>query len=194
MNILLKFVVTIRTSIIKKNCRVGGYSMEGIMSRVPPQSIEAEQSVLGAMLLDKDAIATATEILRPEDFYKEANGVIFNAIVQIYNRSQPVDLITLSEQLKNTNILEQVGGVAYISDLANSVPSSSNVRYYANIVEEKSLLRKLIKASSEILDQSYEGTEEVSELLELAEKRIFDISQGQSSEGFIPIRQVLLEA
>lgn len=168
--------------------------MEGIMSRVPPQSIEAEQSVLGAMLLDKDAIATATETLKPEDFYKEANGAIFHAIVQIYNRSQPVDLITLSEQLKNTDILEQVGGVAYISDLANSVPSSSNVRYYANIVEEKSLMRKLIKASSEILDKSYEGTEEVSELIEMAEKKIFDISQGQSSEGFVPIRQVLLEA
>lgn len=168
--------------------------MEGIMSRVPPQSIEAEQSVLGAMLLDKDAIATATETLKPEDFYKEANGAIFYAIVQIYNRSQPVDLITLSEQLKNTDILEQVGGVAYISDLANSVPSSSNVRYYANIVEEKSLMRKLIKASSEILDKSYEGTEEVSELIEMAEKKIFDISQGQSSEGFVPIRQVLLEA
>lgn len=164
------------------------------IGRIPPQSIEAEQSVVGSMLLDKEAIATATEILKPEDFYKEAHGAIFDAIVQIYNRSQPVDLITLSEQLKNTNILEEVGGVGYISDLANAVPSSSNVRYYAKIVEEKSLMRKLIRASSEILDRTYEGTEEVNDLIEMAEKRIFDISQGRSSEGFTPISQVLLEA
>ncbi len=164
------------------------------IGRIPPQSIEAEQSVLGAMLLDKEAIAAATEILKPEDFYKEAHGAIFDAIVQIYNRSQPVDLITLSEQLKNTNILEEVGGVGYISDLANAVPSSSNIRYYAKIVEEKSLMRKLIGASSEILDRTYEGTEEVNDLIEMAEKRIFDISQGRSSEGFTPISQVLLEA
>lgn len=164
------------------------------MGRIPPQSIEAEQSVLGAMLIDKEAIASATEVLKPEDFYKEANGIIFDAIVKIYQRGEPVDLITLPEQLKNTNILEQVGGVSYISDLANSVPSSSSVVHYAKIVESKSLMRKLIRASSTILDKSYEGVEEVSELIEMAEKNIFDISQGRSNEGFVPINQVLLEA
>ena len=97
------------------------------------------------MLIDREAIAAATEILRKEDFYREAHGEIFDAIVQIYNRSEPVDLITLPEQLKNTNTLEQVGGVVYISQLANIVPSSSNVRHYARIVEGKSLLRKLIR-------------------------------------------------
>src|SRR5699024_2686718 len=135
------------------------------MGRIPPQNIEAEQSVLGAMLLDKEAIATATEILTVDDFYKEVNGAIFGAIIQIYSRSEPVDLITLTEQLKNTDILEQVGGVAYISDLANSVPSSSNVKYYANIVEEKALMRRLIRASSDILDKSYEGSDEVADLI-----------------------------
>ncbi|RBP44046.1 replicative DNA helicase [Garciella nitratireducens] len=164
------------------------------IGRVPPQSIEAEQSVLGAMLLDKEAIAVATEILKAEDFYREAHGAIFDAIVQIYNRSQPVDLITLSEQLKNTNILEEVGGIGYISDLANTVPASSNVKYYAKIVEEKSLMRKLIQISSEVLDRTYEGTEEVNDLIEMAEKRIFNISQRRSSRGFTPINQVLLEA
>lgn len=170
--------------------------MEEVMDigRVPPQSIEAEQSVLGAMLLDKEAIAVATEILKAEDFYREAHGAIFDAIVQIYNRSQPVDLITLSEQLKNTNILEEVGGIGYISDLANTVPASSNVKYYAKIVEEKSLMRKLIQISSEVLDRTYEGTEEVNDLIEMAEKRIFNISQRRSSRGFTPINQVLLEA
>lgn len=168
--------------------------MNNMMGRIPPQSIEAEQSVLGAMLLDKEAIASATEILTLEDFYKEVNGAIFDAIVKIYQRGEPVDLITLPEQLKNTNILEQVGGVSFISDLANSVPSSSSVRHYAKIVESKSLMRKLIKASSNILDKSYEGVEEVSELIEMAEKKIFDISQGRSTEGFVPISQVLLEA
>src|SRR5690554_2458944 len=168
--------------------------MRDIMGRIPPQSIEAEQSVLGAMLLDKEAIAAATEILQKEDFYKEVHGEIFDAIIQIYNRAQPVDLITLSDQLKNTNILEQIGGVPYISELANTVPSSSNVRHYAKIVEEKSLLRKLIKASSNILDESYEAQGEVNEIIEMAEKKIFDISQGRSSEGFVPIRQVLLDA
>lgn len=164
------------------------------MGRVPPQSIEAEQSVLGAMLLDKEAIASATEILTPNDFYNQVNGAIFDAIVKIYQRGEPVDLITLPEQLKNNNILEQVGGVSFISDLANSVPSSSSVRHYAKIVESKSLMRKLIKESSFIVDKSYEGTEEVSELIEMAEKRIFDIAQGRSTEGFTPIKQVLLEA
>ena len=158
------------------------------MGRVPPQSIEAEQSVLGAMLLDKEAIASATEILTPNDFYNQVNGAIFDAIVKIYQRGEPVDLITLPEQLKNNNILEQVGGVSFISDLANSVPSSSSVRHYAKIVESKSLMRKLIKESSFIVDKSYEGTEEVSELIEMAEKRIFDIAQGRSTEGFTPIK------
>ena len=144
--------------------------MNDMMGRVPPQSIEAEQSVLGAMLLDREAIASATEILTPEDFYREAHGVIFDGIVKLYQRGEPVDLITLPEQLKNTNILEQVGGVAYISDLANSVPSSSSVLHYAKIVESKSIMRKLIKASSTIMDKSYEGVEEVDQLIELAEK------------------------
>ncbi|MCR1899275.1 replicative DNA helicase [Irregularibacter muris] len=168
--------------------------MDAMMGRVPPQSIEAEQSVLGSMLLDKEAIAGATEILIAEDFYREAHGAIFDAIVQIYNRSEPVDFITLSEQLKNTNILEQIGGAAYLAELANAVPSSSSVRHYAKIVEEKSLMRKLIRASSNILDKSYEGSEEISDLIEMAEKRIFDISQGRTTDGFVPIREVLLDA
>lgn len=167
--------------------------MEQMIGRVPPQSLEAEQSVLGAMLLDKEAIASATEMLKPEDFYRQAHGEIFHAIVQIYNRAEPVDLITLSEQLKNTDILEQVGGVVYIAELANSVPASSSVRYYAKIVEEKSLMRKLIRASSNILDKSYEGTEEIAELIEMAEKNIFDISQGRTSDGFIPIKHLLVD-
>mgnify|MGYP000918046028 CR=1 FL=1 len=167
--------------------------MNNMMGRVPPQSIEAEQSVLGAMLLDKEAIASATEILTPEDFYREAHGVIFDGIVKIYQRGEPVDLITLPEQLKTTNILDQVGGIGYISDLANSVPSSSSVLHYARIVEAKSIMRKLIKASSTIMDKSYEGSEEVGQLIEIAEKKIFDIAQGQSREGFVPISQALLE-
>ncbi len=160
--------------------------------RIPPHNIEAEQSVLGAMILEKDVIVTATEILKSTDFYKEAHSEIYEAILDIYNKDEPVDLVTLSEELTQRGTLEAVGDVTYLSDLSTSGILTSNAKYYAKIVEEKALLRRLIKASSEIIEKGYEA-EEAESLLDMAEKNIFDISQKRNREGFSPIKEILLD-
>lgn len=164
--------------------------IEGIQ-KIPPNSLEAEQSVLGAMLLDKEAISVATEFISGEDFYREAHKEIFEAIVELFDKGQPVDLITLPEKLKVRNTLEAVGGITYLTNLMNIVPSTHNVSNYAKIIEEKSLLRKLIKASNEIMSKSYEGSGDISTVIERAEKAIFDISLNRSNEGFIHIKSIL---
>jgi len=163
--------------------------------RVPPHNIEAEQSVLGGMILDKEAIADAVEIVQSDDFYKEAHREIFEAILSLYDRDQPVDLVTLSEELKKRQTLEAIGGLSYLTSLLAAVPTTTHVSYYAKIVEEKSLLRKLIAASSEIIEKSYESEDNAASILDLAEKRIFDIAQKRNSgKGFVPIKQALLES
>jgi len=163
------------------------------LGNIPPHSIEAEQSVLGAMILDKDAIIAALEIIRSEDFYKEANGEIFESILELYNRNEPVDLITLSEELKKRDTLEAVGGVGYLTDLSDGVSTTSNIKSYCEIVEEKSLLRRLIKASNEIISEGYKDDKEIENIIELAEKRIFEITQKQRHEGFITMKTALME-
>lgn len=162
------------------------------IGRIPPHSIEAEQSVLGAMILDKESINTAIEIIRPDDFYKEANGEIFEAIILLFNKNEPVDLITLSEELKRRGTLENIGGVTYLANLSSGVATTANTKYYCKIVEEKSLLRRLIRSSNEIMGKAYEDAEEVTAIIEKAEKDIFDITQGTHREGFSPISEVLL--
>lgn len=162
------------------------------IGRIPPHSIEAEQSVLGSMILDKESINTAIEIIRPEDFYKEANGEIFEAILLLFNKNEPVDLITLSEELKRRGTLENIGGVTYLANLSSGVATTANTKYYCKIVEEKSLLRRLIRSSNEIMGKAYEDAEEVTAIIEKAEKDIFDITQGTHREGFSPISEVLL--
>jgi len=150
--------------------------------------------VLGAMIVDKEAINTAVEAIRPVDFYKEANKEIFETIVELYNRNEPVDLITLSEELKKRGTLENIGGVTYLANLSGSVATTANVKYYCDIVEEKSILRRLIKSCDEIMTKSFEDSEEVNSIIESAEKNIFDITQGRNREGFFPIREVLLDS
>lgn len=164
--------------------------MEGLQ-KIPPNSMEAEQSVLGAMLLDKEAVSVATEFIFGEDFYREAHKEIFDAIVELFDKGQPVDLITLPEKLKVRNTLEAVGGITYLTNLMSIVPSTHNVGHYAKIVEEKSLLRKLIRASNEIMGKSYEAREDVINVLEMAEKSIFDISLNRSTQGFVHIKKIL---
>lgn len=164
------------------------------IGRIPPHNIEAEQSVLGAMIIDKEAINTAIEIIRPEDFYKEAHREIFEAILILFNKNEPVDIITLSEELKRRDTLEPIGGVTYIANLSSSVATTANTKYYCKIVQEKSLLRRLIKSSDEIMDKSYEDHEEVNAIIELAEKNIFDITQGSHKESLVPINEVLLSS
>jgi len=170
------------------------FKIEGIIGRILPHSIEAEQSVLGAMLVDKEAINTSVEIIRPDDFYKEANREIFEAIVVLFNKNEPVDLITLSEELKKRGTLDAIGGVVYLANLSEGISTTANIRYYCEIVEEKSILRKLIRASSDIMSKGYEADEELSFIIDLAEKKIFDITQRRSHEGFAPIKTVLLES
>ncbi|MBS3995550.1 MAG: replicative DNA helicase [Alkaliphilus sp.] len=164
------------------------------LGRIPPHNVEAEQSVLGSMILDKEAIINATEIIRGEDFYKEAHREIYEAMLSLYNRDEPVDLVTLSEELSQRKTIDAIGGVSYLVNLSSSVPTTTNAKYYAKIVEEKSILRRLIKASSEILDKGYQAQEDVMQILDLAERNIFDISQNRSQEGFSPIKEVLMES
>ena len=165
-----------------------------LIGRVPPHSLEAEQSVLGAMIIDKEAINTTIEIIRSDDFYKEANKEIFESVVDLFNRNEPVDLITLSEELKKRGTLENIGGVTYLASLSGGVATTANTKYYCKIVEEKSILRRLIKSCDEIVGKSYENAEEVNAIIEKAEKNIFDITQGRHREGFSPVSEILLES
>lgn len=165
--------------------------MSEMIQRIPPNNIEAEQSVLGAMLLDKEAISAATEFISGDDFYREVHKEIFDAIVDIYNKGEPVDLITLTEKLKTRNTLEAVGGITFLTNLMDAVPTTYNVKYYAKIVEDKSLLRKLIKSSNETIQKSYEASEEVGEIIDNAEKGIFNISLNRSTQGFVHLKNIL---
>ena len=162
--------------------------------RVPPQNIEAEQSVLGAMLIDKEAIAKATEILNMDDFYREAHRVIFGAMLELYNKNEAVDLITVTDILRRDNKLEDVGGIAYITSLANVVLTAANVKYHADIVAEKSVLRQLVKVSTEIAAMGYEANDEVGVLLDTAESRILEISNRKKKADFTPISAVLMDS
>lgn len=168
--------------------------METPIGRIPPQNIEAEQAVLGSMILDKEAIATVSEIVRGEDFYRNDHREIFEAIISLYEFDKPVDLVTLIESLKTRNTLDTVGGVEYLTYIAAGVPTTTNVKYYATIVEEKSMLRKLIKSSNEIISMGYDANEEVSYIVDSAEKKIFDLIQKKDSKGIYEINEVLIES
>lgn len=163
------------------------------LDRVPPQNKEAEQSVLGAVFLSKEALITAIEILRPEDFYKTAHQRIFQTMVDLYEKGEPVDLVTVTAELQDHKLLDEVGGVTYITEIASSVPTAANIEYYAKIVEEKSLLRRLIHTATKIANDGYSREDDVTEIIADAEKYIMEIGQNRNSGGFQPIRDVLLE-
>ncbi len=163
----------------------------GLTDRVPPHSTEAEQSVLGSLLLDKDLLPDIAGKLKSEDFYMEQHREIFEAILDLYDQNKPVDLITVSEQLTKRGSLARVGDYEYLSNLAVAVPTTANARHYASIVEEKSLLRKLIHAANEISRKSYEATGDAMDVLNDAEKYIFDIVQNRNQTGLVPIGDVL---
>ena len=165
-----------------------------IEERVPPQNIEAEQAVLGAMLIDKEAIAKATEVLSADDFYREAHRVIFSAMLELYNKNEAVDMVTVTEILKRDNKLEDIGGIAYITSLANVVLTAANVKYHADIVAEKSVLRQLVRVSTEIAAMGYEANEDVSTLLDTAESRILEISNRKKKTDFTAINDVLMDS
>ena len=164
--------------------------MEDI-SRIPPHSVESEQSILGSIILDKDAIITVAETIVPGDFYKEAHRIIYESMLSLNSNNEPIDLITLIEELRKEGHLDNVGGISYLTSLSTIVPTTSNVKYYANIVKEKSVMRQLIKASNEIINLGYDASTDVQEILDKAEKNIFDISQEKASDDIRPINLVL---
>lgn len=164
--------------------------MEDI-SRIPPHSVESEQSILGSIILDKDAIITVAETINPNDFYKEAHKIIYESMLKLNSNNEPIDLITLIEELRKEGHLDNVGGISYLTSLSTIVPTTSNVKYYANIVKEKSVMRQLIKASNEIINLGYDASTDVQEILDKAEKNIFDISQEKASDDIQPINIVL---
>ncbi|WP_304341464.1 replicative DNA helicase [Metaclostridioides mangenotii] len=166
--------------------------MEDI-TRVPPHSVESEQSILGSILLDKDAMITVAEIINPDDFYKEAHKIIYESMVSLSTKSEPIDIITLTEELKGKGHLTDVGGISYITSLSTVVPTTSNVKFYTDIVKEKSVLRKLIKASNDIIKLGYEKSIKIEDVIDQAEKKIFDISQEKASDDFKPINEVLMD-
>ena len=162
------------------------------MKRVLPHSVEAEQSVIGSMLMDKDAIIAASEIITASDFYQQQYGIMFESMVELFNEGAPVDLITLQNRLKEKDVPPEVSSLEFVRDIITTVPTSANVRSYANIVYEKSVLRKLIKVNEEIANTCYAGKEPLEQILAGTEKTIFDLLQNRNSGDFVPIRQVAL--
>ena len=165
--------------------------MEEIGGRVLPHSIEAEQSVLGSILLKGEAIYTTMEILRPEDFYREGHRYIYEVMLKLVEKGEPVDLITVTEKLRQKQLIEIVGGSVYVAALADSVPTAANVDYYAKIVSGKALVRDLIRAGTGIAQKGYEEEEEPHELLDMAETEIFALAQKSQRKGFILLKEVL---
>ena len=172
-----------------------GQSMEeSLIKRVMPHSVEAEQSVVGAMLMDKDAITTASEIVSGQDFYQSAYGVIFDSMVELFNEGKPVDLITLQERLKEKDVPAEIASLEFVRDLVTAVPTSANVKYYAEIVADKAMMRRLIKLNEEIANTCYAGKESLEAVLEKTEKSVFDLLQRRNTGEYVPIKQVVLNA
>jgi replicative DNA helicase len=165
---------------------------ELMADRLPPQNMEAEQAVLGAIFLEPSSLTLASEMLIPEDFYRGAHQRIFNAMLKLNDKGEAIDLVTVTEELAATKLLEDVGGISYLSELAGSVPTAANIEYYAKIVEEKSLLRRLIRTATSIAQDSYTREDEVDALLGEAEKSILEVSQRKSAGSFHQIKDVLV--
>ncbi|MEN2985818.1 MAG: replicative DNA helicase [Thermodesulfovibrionaceae bacterium] len=164
------------------------------VDRLPPQSIEAEQAVLGAVLLEGEAITKAIEVVSPEDFYRESHRKIYTAMLELFEKNEPIDLITLTDHLRDKAQLDEVGGLSYISHLATVVPTSANIRYHAKLVREKALLRSLIKACTEIITKAYEEPEDAEQMLDQAERLIFEISEKRTTTNIYPMKDVIKQA
>ena len=167
---------------------------EALIKRILPHSLEAEQSVIGSMIMSRDAIVEASEIITGADFYQQQYGIIFETMVELHDEGKAVDLITLQERLKEKDLPPEISSMEFVRELLSSVATSANVKYYAEIVSEKSMLRKLIKTTEEIANTCYLGKEKTQDILEITEKKIFDLMQNRGSDEFVPIRQVVLNA
>ena len=167
---------------------------EALIKRILPHSIDAEQSVIGAMLMDREAILIASEIITGDDFYQKQYGIIFDAMVELFNEGKPVDVITLQNRLKEKELPPDISSMEYVRDLIEHVPTSANVKEYAIIVSEKAVLRRLIRVNEEIANTCYLEKESTEVILDEAEKKLFDILQRRGHEEFVPIQQIVLEA
>ena len=167
---------------------------ETLLRRVLPHSVEAEQSVIGSMIMDREAIVVASEIVTEDDFYGKQYGVLFEAMVELNNEGKPVDLVTLQDRLKEKEVPPEVSSLEFIRDLVTAVPTSANIKYYAGIVAEKATLRRLIKLNEEIANTCYIGKESLEYILEDTEKRVFDLVQRRNTGEFVPIREVVMNA
>lgn len=159
--------------------------------RIPPQNLVAEQSVIGSMLLEKNAVVRVIELLAPDSFYRDAHRFIYETILELFDRGEPVDIVTVTELLRKAGRLDAVGGAVYVTDLLNSVPTAANVEYYAKIVEEKAVLRRLIEAGTKIVSEAFSDPDEVDQVLDQAEKSVFDIAMKRTREGFHRIDMVI---
>ena len=164
------------------------------LGKVPPHDVEAEQAVIGSMLTDKDSVISAVETLKDEDFYREDNKVIYGAIMNLYNRGEPVDIITLKDELVSLGKFEAVGGLEYLAELPEKVPTTANVDKYIKIVEEKSMLRTLIKTANELIVLGYDQTQDVEDIMDVAEKKIFNVMQRKNQKGYSSMKDILVES
>ena len=162
--------------------------------RVPPQNIESERALLGSIMLRSESIEEIMDIIRPESFYSEKHRLIFRAMTDLFSKNEPIDLLTLSSRLKERELLDQTGGMSYLTELVNAVPSSANAEYYAQMIQKKHLMRKLIEASEHICTLGYDETTELDELLDRAEKRIYEVTHGATNSNFIELKDALGEA
>lgn len=161
------------------------------LMKTPPHNLESEQCVIGSIIVEEQTLVPVAEILDREDFYIDAHKVIYDSMIELGNERKPIDMITLTNRLKEKGYLDQVGGVTYLTSITNMIPTTSNVKVYAEIVKKNSTLRKLIKASNDIISMGYEASDSLDDILNVAEKKIFDISQDRMSQDFKPISEVL---
>ncbi len=167
---------------------------ENVIKRILPHSVEAEESVIGSMIMDREAIVVASELISAEDFYNRQYGVLFETMVELNDAGSPVDLVTLQNKLKEKDVPPEVSSLEFVRDLITAVPTSANIRYYANIVAEKATLRRMIRLNEEIANTCYAGKENLEYILDDAEKRIFQLIQKRTTDNFVPIRQIVMNA
>lgn len=167
---------------------------EALIKRIMPNNLEAEQSVIGSMIMDREAIIVASETLIREDFYHQQYGVLFEAMVELFNEEQPVDVVTLQNRLREKDVPAELSSMEFVGELVTSVPTSANIKYYANIVKEKAMLRRLIKVNEEIASQCYLDKDSVEDIMAETEKKIFNLLQNRGAEDFVPIKQIVINA
>ena len=168
--------------------------IESTLSKLPPQNIEAEQSILGAVLIDNNALIAALELIAEDDFYKESHRRIFSSMSELFDKNEPIDIITLTDQLKRKNTLDAVGGSGYLASLASMVPTSANVRYHSKIVREKAMLRGLLRSVTDIASNVYESELDPEELIDFAEKTVFDLSDKRIKASFVTLKEVIKDS